>query len=68
MLFCARGKHVYRFFVNRQVAISLLWSVLLLLSMALLFLHWNWILLFASFFGAGMMSLLFTKEVKKLKL
>ncbi len=65
MLFCARGKHVYTFFVNRQIAISLFWSILLLLSIGLLFIQWNWTVLFLSFLGAGMLSLLFSKEVKK---
>lgn len=62
ILFRARGKHVFIFYVNREVAISLLWILLLSLSMLLLFIQWNWTILFSSFLLAGLVSLLFTRE------
>lgn len=62
ILFTARGKHMFIFYVNRQVAISLLWILLLALSLGLLFVQWNWTVLFASFLLAGLVSLLFTRK------
>ncbi len=64
ILFRAKGEHMFQFYVNRQIAISILWIIMLGLCIAMLFVQWSWTVLFASFLLSGLVSLLFTKDQK----
>lgn len=60
ILFWARGRKTLELIIHRELVISITSLVLSTLMILLVFVYWNWYILFASFMAGTALSLLFT--------